>query len=102
MDPRFKSFASMLCTAVGGESGRQDMVWATVSDMAIQHWKFEKEEAQADAASPEPVKRARKGMGYIIIALNIQGSGWRRPNSCSRGNRKLDLLWSSYCRSLLR
>jgi hypothetical protein len=30
MDPRFKSFALKLCTGVGGESARQDTVWANV------------------------------------------------------------------------
>jgi hypothetical protein len=42
MDPRFKSFASKLF-CMGGESARQEMVWASVRDMAIQHWKFEEE-----------------------------------------------------------
>jgi hypothetical protein len=68
MDPQFKSFTLKLCTGVDGESARQDMVWANVRDMAIQHWKFENKEAQVDDVimSPEPVKRARTGMGSML------------------------------------
>jgi len=57
MDPRFKLFASKLCTSVRGESAQEKMVWATVKDMAIQHWKFEEEEqseSQADGAIMSP------------------------------------------------
>ena len=72
MDPRFKSFASNLCTVtgVGGESARQEMVWVNVRDIAIQHWKFEEEkeyeESDAVIMSPQAVKRARTGMGSML------------------------------------
>ncbi len=49
MDPRFKSFATKLCTGVGRESARQEMVWVNVRDMAIQHWKFEEEKANEES-----------------------------------------------------
>ena len=52
------------------------MVWATVKDMAIQHWKFEEEEqseSQADGAimSP-PHKLARTGMGLLMSQYMTQ------------------------------
>ncbi len=45
-------------------------LWATVRDMAIQHWKFEEEKETEDSdaviMSPQPVKRARTGMGSMM------------------------------------
>ena len=58
------------------ESAQEQMVWATVKDMAIQHWKFEEEEqseSQADGAimSP-PHKLARTGMGLLMSLYTTQ------------------------------
>ena len=59
------------------ESAQEQMVWATVKDMAIQHWKFEEEEqseSQADGAimSVAPHKLARTGMGLLMSQYMTQ------------------------------
>ena len=106
MDPRFKLFASKLCTSVRGESAQEQMVWATVKDMAIQHWKFEEEEqseSQADGAimSP-PHKLARTGMGSLMsLYMDAAGEGGSidaavRVPSIKRRKDKLDAAIEQY------
>ena len=77
LDPRFKSFASKLCVGILGPSSQEEVVWATVRDMAIQHWKFEKDEEneEADAVmSPQPVTRPRTGMA-LMLSLYMEAGG---------------------------
>ncbi len=87
MHPQFKSFASKRCTGVAGESARQDMVWANVRDIIIEHWKFENEEAQVDAVimSQEPVKRPQTGI-MMGSMLSLYMEAVRDDQSDARGN----------------
>ena len=60
---------SCVLRSVPGAAVQEEVVWANVRDMAIQHWMFEKEEQnQEDGAVmlPHLVKRARTGMGSML------------------------------------
>ena len=62
MDPRLRTLALKLCVGVIGASSQEEVVWATVRDLATQHWKFEKD------------------------AISVYGGRrrfWRRPEGCS-------------------
>ena len=69
MDPRFKFFASKLCTSVSGDNAQERMVWANVKDMAIQHWKFEEEEqGNADEAiMSSPPQACTNRDGFVDV-----------------------------------
>ena len=101
MDPRFKSFASKLCTGVIGATAQEEVVWANVRDMAIEHWKFDKEEENQEAGavmSLPPVKRPQTGMGSMLsLYMEAAGEGQRDVTSIVQNRKdKLDAAIEQY------